>query len=206
MEAANFPIDTSCHEAWAYAIPPVSQDDPEQIVAAWRAALRRTILGTVPKSIRSRVDESDLLQETILRLLSAQTVSPPPEDEAATLRWLRSIYRHVMLDVIRMHHAAQRTVRREEELEAADEQGPPQTSDTCQMLALIQKEKAAILNQCLGQLSEDDQQVLVWRYREGLSMPEIATRGDWTEAAARKRCARAVQRLQLCLDRTYGCD
>lgn len=205
MEAANFPIDTSCHEGWAYAIPPVRQDDLEQMLAAWRAALRRTVLGTVPKSIRSRVDESDLLQETILRLLSSQS-APPADDEAATLRWLRSIYRHVMLDVIRMHHAAQRTVRREEVLESADEQSQQQTSDTCQMLAIIQKEKAAFLNECLAQLSEDDQQVLIWRYREGLSMVEIAQRGAWTEAAARKRCARAVQRLQLFLDRAYGRD
>ncbi|WP_419193314.1 sigma-70 family RNA polymerase sigma factor [Kolteria novifilia] len=148
-------------------------------------------------ALRKRVDESDVVQETLLnachRMQDFLDRKPMPY-----LIWLRKNAQERLIMQRRRHLSAEkRTLRGEitenssillaDLLPAANDQ-PRQE--------LERKELIAKVRDALTQLSEDDQEILLMRQVEGLSNSEAAKVLDLTTSAASKRYGRALLRLR----------
>jgi RNA polymerase sigma factor (sigma-70 family) len=84
-----------------------------------------------------------------------------------------------------------REARRRRREEAAIMQQPASDSDS------EWRELEPWLNDGLSHLSESDREAILLRYFTGLSTPELASALGTTEASARKRLSRAVERLRV---------
>jgi RNA polymerase sigma-70 factor (ECF subfamily) len=65
--------------------------------------------------------------------------------------------------------------------------------------ALAKVELAELLRRALGQLDDDERDLILWRHFEQLSARDMAQLLGITEAAASKRYIRAVERLRKLL-------
>ena len=164
-----------------------------------RHYLTRVVDLRLDPRLRSRVDPSDVVQET--QLEAARRVSQYLDDRALPFRlWLRQIAIDRLLMLHRKHlQSRRRTVTRDLPL-------PDRSSVQLahQLIAagpspieqLAARELARRVREALGRLAEQDRDVLVLRNFEGLSLQEIACVLDIDPAAARKRHGRALLRLR----------
>jgi RNA polymerase sigma-70 factor, ECF subfamily len=174
----------------------------ERLFAQHRAELRQFIERRLDPQIRTRLDASDVVQETHLeafrRLADFLRRRPMP-----FRLWLRkTAYERLLL--LRRRHvgAARRSVRQEVGL-------PDQSSLLLaqQLLAsgstpseqVNQRELAGRVQQAVARLAPPDQEILLMRNYEGLSYQEIACVLAIDPAAARKRHGRARLRLHQLL-------
>jgi RNA polymerase sigma-70 factor (ECF subfamily) len=202
---------------------PVAEPDTEELlrrVAGGDAAARgsllhrhrhrltRMIAVRLDRRLAARLDPSDVVQETLTeadRRLDAYLKKRP----LPFYPWLRQIAADRLADKHRRHiGAARRTVRRERlpdesERALADElldraAGP---SEAARRAELQRRVRSA-----LGSLSSDDRNVLMLRHLEQLPVREVAEILGVSEAAAKVRHLRAIQRLRsiLSADRPGG--
>jgi RNA polymerase sigma-70 factor (ECF subfamily) len=152
--------------------------------------------------LRSRIDPSDVMQETQLEVF--RRLSEFLERQPMPFRvWLRKTALERLLKLREQHVEAQRrTVGREVPL--------PEESSLLlayRLLAagstpsqqLSRQELARRVNQALAQLPDADSEVLVMRHFDELSYEEVAYTLDITPVAARKRYGRVLLRLQRLL-------
>ncbi len=174
----------------------------ERLFARHRAYLRQVIAFRLDSRLRTRVDPSDVVQDTQLeafrRLRDYLRKKPMP-----FRLWLRKTAQERLVRLRREHLlAARRAVGREVAL-------PDRSS---RMLAarlfaagptpsqhLNQRELARRVQRALAQLSEADQEVLLMRAFEGLSNQEVGFLLDLDPATASKRHGRALLRLHQIL-------
>lgn len=176
-----------------------------QALALYGPRLRRTIRLRLNRQICSRIDESDVLQETYLSAaqeLSRYLASPT----VPVFIWLHHLTVERIADLHRMHLAAdKRTVNREvisiDEL-ASDLSGSAWA--LCEALTsqlkspsseAMQAERQLRLLESLKQLKEVDREVLLLRHFEMLSNVETAAALDLSPTAANNRYVRALERL-----------
>jgi RNA polymerase sigma-70 factor, ECF subfamily len=174
----------------------------ERLFARYRSELRRLIALRLDPKIRTRVDPSDVVQETQLeafcRLPDFLERRPMP-----FRLWLRKTAYERLLVARRQHlQAARRAVGREVPL--------PERSSLLlaqQLLApgstpsqrLDRRELAQRVRQALAQLPEPDQEILIMRAFEGLSNQEVASVLEIDPGTASKRHGRALLRLHQIL-------
>ncbi len=167
-----------------------------------RRRLRRMVAFRMDPRLAARVDPSDVVQDSLIeadrRLDDYLRDQPLP-----FYPWLRQIAWDRLIEQHRRHlHASRRSVLREEEgriglpgssvLELADQlldqgQGPGE--------ALIREEMRQRVRAALDALSEAEREVLVLRYLEQMSAREVGAVLGLSEATAKKRALRALQRL-----------
>jgi RNA polymerase sigma-70 factor (ECF subfamily) len=165
-----------------------------------REALRRAIQLRLDRRLAARVDVSDVLQDTYLeavrRLPECLTHKDMPFD-----LWLHWLAREQVLMCHRRHLGAdKRAVGREV--------GPlPADSSATFVGGLLGKgaspskhvaaaELAERLRLALGQLDDEERDLILWKHFEQLSNREVAQLLQITEAAASKRYIRALERLR----------
>src|SRR5262249_8921024 len=150
--------------------------------------------------LTARVDASDVVQETYLEALR-RLPGYLHEPGLPFVLWLRWLGREKGLGLHRRHlHAGRRGVTREV---------PPLPPDSsaCFVAALLGREAmpsevaaaaeaAEKLRLALGQLDDDERDLILWRHFEQLTNREIAGLLGVTEAAAAKRYVRALERLR----------
>jgi RNA polymerase sigma-70 factor (ECF subfamily) len=151
--------------------------------------------------IRSRVDPSDVAQETQLeafrRLTDYLKRRPLPFRV-----WLRKTAYDRIAKVRRFHQAARRAVGREaalpdrSSLALARRLLAPERSLSKQ---LAERELSQQVRKVLDQLNEIDREILVMRSIEALPYEEIGCLLDLEPATARKRYGRALLRLRKLL-------
>ncbi len=151
--------------------------------------------------IRSRVDPSDVAQETQLeafrRLTDYLKRRPLPFRV-----WLRKTAYDRIAKVRRFHQAARRAVGREaalpdrSSLALARRFLAPERSLSKQ---LAERELSQQVRKVLDQLNEVDREILVMRSIEALPYEEIGCLLDLEPATARKRYGRALLRLRKLL-------
>jgi RNA polymerase sigma factor (sigma-70 family) len=110
--------------------------------------------------------------------------------EAVLAAWLLRATRYSSLDAIKL-----RQRRRKHEMEAAEviRSADP---DRCAATDAAQAELLGMLDAALSRLSEADRRVLVLRFYEKRTFPEIGQALGTTEESARKRVQRSIERLR----------
>jgi RNA polymerase sigma-70 factor (ECF subfamily) len=172
----------------------------EQLFAWHRDRLRHAISLRLDRRVAARVDASDVLQETYLEAARrlADYLKRPDMSFALWLRWLAH---EKVLAYHRQHLAADKR--------AVGRELPPLPVDSSAQFvggmlgkgptpsqALAAVELAERLRLALGQLDEDERDVILWRHFEQLANREVAQLLGISEAAANKRYIRALERLR----------
>jgi RNA polymerase sigma-70 factor (ECF subfamily) len=169
------------------------------------AMLLRAIALRMDHRVAARVDASDVLQETYLEAFKRLPAYLEQQHMPFYL-WLYWIAREKVVALHRRHLGAEkRAVTHEAMPLPADN---PATfvgtviagHDPSPSQALAKAELAERLRQALGQLDDDERDLILWRHFEQLSARETAQLLEISEAAASKRYIRAVERLRTILE------
>jgi RNA polymerase sigma-70 factor (ECF subfamily) len=181
----------------------------EQLFARHRDRLRSMIAVRMDPRVATRVDPSDVVQETLtvaFRRLPRYARSPT----IPFYPWLRAIAMDRIVDAHRQHLRTQaRTVLREEPL---DRFLPDQSatelarrlvaSQTSNLGRAARVEQRATVRQVLQQLNATDREVLALIYLEQLSLLETAAVLEISTEAVRSRQRRALLRFGELLGKT----
>jgi RNA polymerase sigma-70 factor (ECF subfamily) len=177
--------------------------DPEaiaQLFALYREPLRRAILLRLDRRLAARVDVSDVVQETYLEAVRRLPGYLKQRSLSFDL-WLRWLAREQVIACHRRHMGAdKRAIGHEVGGLPADSSAQfvrgilTQGSTPSQNAASA--ELAQRLRAALGQLDEEERELILWRHFEQLSTRETANLLGISEAAASKRYLRALERLR----------
>jgi RNA polymerase sigma-70 factor, ECF subfamily len=164
-----------------------------------RDRLNRMFALRMDSRLARRVDESDLVQETLaeaaLKLPDYLTRRPLP-----FYPWLRQIAEQKLVDAHRRHHRQRRSVAREQApalpdhsaMKLAQQLISPHASPS-QMLN--RREVREQVQHALESLSDSEREVVLLYHLERLTMAEVAAVLGLTEDAAKSRRRRALLRL-----------
>jgi RNA polymerase sigma-70 factor (ECF subfamily) len=179
----------------------------EQLLGQFRESLRRMIALRIDPALSARLDASDVVQDVLVeanrRLDDYLRGSTMPFH-----LWLRHIAKDHVIDAHRKHRKAQRrSIDREQSLvprglaegSSIQMMGQILDQELTPATAAIRQEMEQRLAQAIGQLEEDDREIILMRLYEQLSNQEIAALFELTEPAAAMRYLRAVRRLQALL-------
>jgi RNA polymerase sigma-70 factor, ECF subfamily len=154
--------------------------------------------------LRAKVATSDVVQQTVLEALAhfGRFDGQTPEEWAA---WLCRILAHNLADARRHYRDSQkrqlgREVALADALLAPLAEALASEVDSPSAQAIAVEEEIA-LRHALAALPEADRQVVQWRSFERLPFEEIGRRLGCRAEAARKRWARAVEKLGQSLER-----
>ena len=152
-------------------------------------------------AVRARVSASDVVQETLIEAHRDRTqrqMSGTFERAA----WLRAILGHNLQNAVRDAFRDKRDARRDRNLDAAVE-------DSCRRVAswvvepsaspsqgALAAERELVLAQKVAELPDGQQEAIVLRYWEELSLEEIARRMDRTTAAVAGLLHRGIATLR----------
>lgn len=174
----------------------------QQLLERHRDRLCRMVAVRLDRRVAARLDPSDVVQDALLD--AAQQLSEYLKKRPLPFYpWLR---RFAWEHLVKMHqrHLAvrKRSAAREEQwLSALPDESALQlaqqlaASGTSPSNRLVRQELRDRVQAALGQLSEDDREVLVLRYLEQLSISEIAAVQGISEGAVKMRRTRALERL-----------
>lgn len=135
----------------------------------------------------SAADAEDVAQESFVALFRARAAGREPEDAGA---YLLATARNRVADLFRRRAIAPPTVVLPDGWEAFCE--APMAPD-----ALEREELRDLVHVALGLLAAADRAALLARYRQGLSVAEIAGRDGGTEKAVEMRLRRAREAFRL---------
>ena len=171
-----------------------------ELFARHREQVRRAVALRLDRRLAARVDVSDVLQDTYLEASRrlADYLARPALPFGLWLRWLT---REQVLTAHRRHLLADRR--------AVGREAPPLPAAASSVFvgALLGKgpspsqavaaaEAAEKLRLALGQLDDDERDLILWRHFERLTNREVAQLLVISEAAAGKRYIRALERLR----------
>jgi RNA polymerase sigma-70 factor (ECF subfamily) len=176
-----------------------------RLLELYRGYLRLLLRLQIGRKLRSKIDDSDLIQETLLEA-HRQFARFRGESEGELVNWLREILAGSLAQTIRRYYKTQRRdLRREQEMAAAldaSSQGmiknlvAPRSSPSD---AAIKREHSVLLADALDQLPESYREVIILAHLEGLSFPEVARRMDRTLDSVKNLWARALAKLRKML-------
>jgi RNA polymerase sigma-70 factor, ECF subfamily len=164
------------------------------------AAIRRAIQLRLDRRLAARVDASDVVQETYLEA-SRRLADYLAGENMPFALWLHWLAREQVLMCHRRHLAAdKRAVDREIAYLPADSSaqfvGGILGKGSSPSRHLAAAELAERLRCALGQLDEEERDLILWRHFEQLTNRETAQLLHITDAAASKRYVRALERLR----------
>jgi RNA polymerase sigma-70 factor (subfamily 1) len=170
----------------------------DQLFARHRESLRRSVALRFDPTLRARADPSDVVQETQMeafrRLPDYVKRQPMPFH-----LWLRKMAYERLIMLRRKHlDASRRAVRHELPLPEKSSVLLAQkllASDRSPSEQVSRQELAQRVRLAVGQLPENDREILLMRTYEALSYEEIACLLEIEPAAARKRHGRALIHL-----------
>jgi RNA polymerase sigma-70 factor (ECF subfamily) len=169
-----------------------------------RVQLRRFIAMRMDRRMATRVDASDILQETYMDAFRRFS-SYLRQDAMPFHLWLHWIAREKVIGMHRRHlGAGKRAVQHEVPLMPVDSSADLVSGLMGRMASpsqeLARAELAEQLRVALGRLDADERDLILWRHFEQLSARDMALLLDITEAAANKRYIRAVEKLRKILN------
>lgn len=176
----------------------------EELFKRHRERLQKAIAIRIDRRLAARVDASDVLQETYLEAFR-RLPKYLQHEEMPFYLWLHWIAREKVLALHRRHLGAEkRAVIYEAPLLPADSSATFVSAviagrEPSPSQALANTELAERLRQALGQLDDDERDLILWRHFEQLSARDTAHLLQISEAAAAKRYIRALARLRAIL-------
>jgi len=156
----------------------------------------------LPVELRGLIEPQDVLQDTFFEAFQRLPEFVADEDDAA-YRWLLTIARHRLIDLIRGYRSAKRGgAARKFSMEefrhssvvvllqdlAVYNRTPSQSASRREVVAMVEHS--------LHMLKIDYREAVRLRYLEGLSLKDTAMRMKRTEDSAQKLCERALAALR----------
>lgn len=173
-----------------------------RLMDRFRGYLKLLVEVQLDRTLRAKVDPSDIVQHTFLEALrDFAKFRGVSEGELAA--WLRQILSHNLISEARRYRGTQRRdigLERSlnQELDASSvalERGlvDPGSSPSLQA---VRRENALILADALAQLPADYRQVILLRHMKGMTFPEVAAEMGRTADSVRHVWTRAITRLR----------
>ena len=155
------------------------------------------LLGLLLRILRSRAEAEDVLQEVFLQVW--QQARSFDESRGRAFTWLVTLARSRAIDRLRAVDSRERAAQR------SAEDGLP----AAQTLVLadddaIRAERAEAVRGALGELPEEQRQVLVLAYLEGMSQSEIAAAKNQPLGTVKTRTRAGLKKLSEALRSRLG--
>jgi RNA polymerase sigma-70 factor (ECF subfamily) len=186
---SNLPDDEKS-DSWLSTGRLVSRTRLAELLEEHRPYLKNIAAAELPERLRSQLDASDLVQETLLRAFRKFGQFAGTTD-AEFVGWLREILLNQIIDVSRHHGRQVRDVSRTRSLPDAvscDKTLPGSE-------AVRRGETSERLAAALAELPEHYRTVILLRQEEDLSFEEIGQRLQRSTDAARMLWGRAILQL-----------
>jgi RNA polymerase sigma factor (sigma-70 family) len=157
--------------------------------------------------LQARFDQSDLVQDTLVKAVDPETPPCQGRSREERLAWLLAIQNHLAVDRLREHFAQRRDVRkdvREQQVAALRQHLDDSTAMWVSLFVahnptpseqVAAQEEQWLLQQAVEQLPEREAAVMRLRLNEALSIAEIAERLRLTPGSVAGLIRRAEQRL-----------
>jgi len=182
----------------------------EHLLQEYRDFVRGLVRSRQPARLQARVDHSDIIQETMLRV--AQNIGDfQGNSEEEWKAWLARIAENEVVHQIRHHLAAARRAVGRERIRPAESAGSADgmsrledwlaRTQTSPSQAAQRNERAYTLADALTRLPEDYRRVLVLRHLDGLPFAGVAERMGRSEGAVRVLWTRALKKMREELSR-----
>ena len=152
-------------------------------------------------SLRSKVDGSDVVQQTLLEAFEALN-DFRGTTELETAAWLRKILARNLADEVRKFRRQKRDVGLEASLQAALDESSARLEDwlACEQRGPTQhamaNEELVFLAEALMELPEDQRRAVELHHLQGLRSVEVAKRMEKTEVAVSGLLRRGLKRLR----------
>lgn len=150
------------------------------------------LLGLMLRILRSRAEAEDVLQEVFLQVWQRAHSFDPARGRAFT--WLVTLARSRAIDRLRSVGSRERAAQRSAE-DAPPESEPVEWADA----AAVRAERAEAVQAALAELPEEQRQVLVLAYLEGMSQSEIAAAKNQPLGTVKTRTRSALRKLSEAL-------
>ena len=185
-------------EGLTLANPQTDAEDAELLLAVARGdepAFARVydrygpiLLGLLLRILRSRPEAEDVLQEVFLQVWQRAHSFDPARGRAFT--WLVTLARSRAIDRLRSVDSRERAARA-----SAEEAPPPAASGEWADTAALRAERADAVREALAELPEEQRQVLLLAYLEGMSQSEIAAAKNQPLGTVKTRTRSALRKL-----------
>ncbi|MCA8961363.1 MAG: sigma-70 family RNA polymerase sigma factor [Planctomycetes bacterium] len=174
----------------------------------YRARLRRMVELRLDRRLRGRIDASDVVQETYIRIAKKLEKFGEDHGDMPFFLWLRLNTGHCLIDLHRRHLGAE---KRNVDLEVSIHGGAMPVTDSFSIAAqllgrqtspsqrVMRSETRAGLERAIDGLDPLDREILALRHFEELSNGEAALVLQIDDSAASTRYFRAVRRLKKAL-------
>lgn len=171
----------------------------ERLIARYYERVRPIVRARVGPRLRTRLDSTDLLQETFVeavRMFDRFEV----RDESSLIRWLSRIAELRVREAVQKMKAAKRDPRREVPIAAgASSASPvvdPADASPSPSENAVDREDAARFEHCLDRLRDEQREVILLRDFSGASWEDVAeAMGKPSAGAARMLHSRALAEL-----------
>jgi RNA polymerase sigma-70 factor (ECF subfamily) len=156
------------------------------------------LLGLMLRILRSRPEAEDVLQEVFLQVWQQARTFDPARGRAFT--WLATLARSRAIDRLRAVDSRERAAQR------AAEDGQPTTNEPRAWAEeeAIRAERAEAVRAALAELPEEQRQVLVLAYLDGMSQTEIAAAKNQPLGTVKTRTRTGLKRLSEALRARIG--
>ena len=155
------------------------------------------LLGLLLRILRSRAEAEDVLQEVFLQVWQQARAFDPGRGRAFT--WLVTLARSRAIDRLRAVDSRERAAQR-----SADGAPPPEAQVVWADEEAVQAERAAAVRAALAELPEEQRQVLVLAYLEGMSQTEIAAAKNQPLGTVKTRTRSGLKKLSDALRARLG--
>jgi RNA polymerase sigma-70 factor (ECF subfamily) len=169
-----------------------------------RERLRRMVALRLDSRLLARVDASDVVQEALID--AARKLADYERDRPLPFYpWLHRLTAERLAVIHRKHRRGARSVGREQYANVWRDDSAQRLvdhlvdSDTTPGHDLVREERRQRVRDALERLTPPDREVLVMRYLEDLTFPEIAAILEVGESAAKMRHLRAIERIRTVL-------
>jgi RNA polymerase sigma-70 factor (ECF subfamily) len=155
------------------------------------------LFGLLLRILHSRPEAEDVLQEVFLQVWQQARSFDAARGRAFT--WLVTLARSRAIDRLRALDSRERAARRSAEDAPPQGEGEEAADD-----AALREERAGVVREALAELPEEQRQVLLLAYLEGMSQSEIAAAKGQPLGTVKTRTRAGLRRLSELLRARLG--
>lgn len=172
----------------------------ERVLPFFRDNLLAFVTRLMPPGLRPVLDPQDVVHDTCMEAFR-RIGEFKAADPAAVQRWLFTIARHRVIDLVRTHRRIKRgggrlAVDLGDDAGVARLLGELAVYERTPSRSAMRHELRLALEQSIGRLAAPLRDAVRLRHMTGLSFKEVAVKMDRTERAVQQLCTRALRELR----------